>query len=268
MDHRDSVKTVVLAVGAHPDDVEFAMAGTLVLLKRAGASIHIWSLTDGSLGSSTLSRKDASVVRLKEAEAAASLAGATLHAPIAADMRLSCGPELLARSTAVVREVRPSVMLVHAPEDYHPDHESACRIAVSAAFARSLPGLVTEPAARAWGGDTTIYHCQPFANRDPLRWRVRAGQYVNIGEAMDLKRRMLRMHVSQCEWMRDSQGIDFIEAMEHMASETANASGRFEYAEGWRRRLHAGFSTEDVDPLSDILGPSCWTDPEYESALE
>ncbi|MHB8896402.1 MAG: PIG-L deacetylase family protein [Candidatus Geothermincolia bacterium] len=267
MDPENAGGVVVLAAGAHPDDIEFSMAGTLALLARSGALVHAWSLTDGSLGSLDLSRRETARVRFAEAGASADLIGARLHPPIAADMRLIYNTETLARATAIIREAKPLIVLAPSPEDYHPDHESASRIVVSAALARGLPGFVSEPAMPPWDGDIVIYHAMPHGLRGRLRDRVRAGQYVNTDTVMDLKKEMLSCHASQRELLIRTQGADPVAQMEWMAEFMGHASGRSATAEGWRRHVHTGLSGIDNDPLSEILGPLCWTDPDYEVSL-
>ncbi|GAG25017.1 unnamed protein product, partial [marine sediment metagenome] len=67
------------AVGAHPDDIEFMMAGTLLLLREAGYELHYMNLGSGSCGTAELSREDIIRIREKEARAAAVLIGAIFH---------------------------------------------------------------------------------------------------------------------------------------------------------------------------------------------
>jgi LmbE family N-acetylglucosaminyl deacetylase len=258
---------VALAAGAHPDDIEFMMAGTLLLLKAAGARIHMWSISDGSLGSPNRDRQSTAKERLEEARASARFAGAEFHEPIAPDMGVTCDPDTVARASAVIRKVRPRIIFAHSPADYHPDHEASSRLVVAAAFVRGVPRFSAEGGVPPWDGATTIYHALPYGLLDPMRKRVRAGQYVNTGEVMPLKRRMLSVHASQAEWLRRDLGIDYIAEMERMSAEVGRASGRFEHAEGWRRRLHLGLSPDDSDPLSEAIGPLCWTDPQYEESL-
>ena len=66
---------IALAAAAHPDDIEFMMAGTLLRLKDAGCRIHLWNLANGCCGSNTLSREEAAAARWAEAQASAKLAG-------------------------------------------------------------------------------------------------------------------------------------------------------------------------------------------------
>ena len=53
----------------------------------------------------------------------------------------------------------------------------------------------------------------------------------------------------------------YLAAMEDFSREVGRMSGRFDYAEGWRRRLHLGFGPEDFDPLAALLGPHVWPQP-------
>jgi N-acetylglucosamine malate deacetylase 1 len=258
---------VVLAVGAHPDDIEFMMAGTMVQLGRAGAQLNMWNVTDGSLGSTSESREATSSRRLAEALRSADLAGASLHPPIAEDMRLARTPELLGRALSVIRTVRPSVMLVPSPLDYHPDHEAASDLVVTAALQRALPAAFADPVTSPWNGPVTIYHALPFGLRGPMRGRVRAGQWVDIGEVMGLKREMIAAHASQAELLAETQGSSPLELMEAMAVRSGSDSGRSTFAEGWRRRLHIGLAPRDLDPMGEMLGPLCRTDPDYEAEL-
>ena len=259
----------VMAVGAHPDDVEFMMAGTLLLLGEVGARIHVWNLADGCYGSTTLDSRETALLRGREAEASARIAGATLHRPLVNDMAVIYDPELLSRVTAVIRQVRPDILLIPPPEDYMEDHVNTCRLVLSAAFARGLKGFASDPPVEAWDGATVIYHAMPYGLRDRWRRLVRPGQYVDVEPVLLTKRAMLSQHRSQDQWLLDSQGIGSrLARMEEMSREVGGMSGRFMYAEGWRRHLHLGYSLEDTDPLSELLGEVCLVDPDYEKALD
>ena len=66
----------VLAAAAHPDDIEFMMAGTLLLLRQAGAEIHMWNLANGSCGTLRHSKDEIIRLRAQEARDGARVAGA------------------------------------------------------------------------------------------------------------------------------------------------------------------------------------------------
>ena len=259
---------VALAAAAHPDDIEFTMAGTLLHLKDAGAEIHMWNLASGSCGTAEHAREDIVSLRQAEAIASAALAGATLHPSLADDFGLYYEPCLLARVAAVIRRVKPPILLVPSPQDYMEDHQNACRLLVTAAFVRGMRNFATDPPVDPWEGDTAIYHAMPHGLRDGLRRLVRSGRYVDIGPVLEAKRAMLACHRSQKEWLDMSQGMDaYLIEMENMSRQVGGLSGRFEYAEGWRRHNHLGFGPVDFDPLGELLGESCRTDAEYEEAL-
>ncbi len=260
---------VAMAIAAHPDDIEFTMAGTLLLLGQAGAQIHMWNLANGHCGTAVHERDDIIRLRAEEAAASARIAGATVHPAIADDLAIFYEPVLLARVAAVIREVKPDVLLVPSPQDYMEDHSNTCRLAVTAAFARGMRNFVTQPPIAPWGGDTVLYHGMPHGLHDGLRNLVHPGQYVNIGSVMETKRQMLNQHRTQKDWLDVSQGMgSYVQEMDHMARQVGRMSGRFTYAEGWRRHSHLGFSATDTDPLSRVLRELCWTDPSYEQALE
>ena len=261
-------KLVVLAVAAHPDDIEFMMAGTLLRLREAGATIHMWNLASGDCGTAVHSREEIIALRWQEAQAAAREAGAIIHPPLCDDIAIFYEPVLLARVAAVVRTIQPDVVLTQSPQDYMEDHQNTCRLLVSAVFCKGMRNYRTTPETGPWDGRTALYHCLPYGLRDGLRKLVRPGQYVDIGPVLKHKRRMLALHRTQKEWLDVSQGLDaYLTEMEDMCAEVGKLSGRFAAAEGWRRHSHLGFCESGYDPLSQWLDPGCWTDPAYEEAL-
>jgi LmbE family N-acetylglucosaminyl deacetylase len=247
------------AVGAHPDDVEFFMSGTLMLLGRVGYELHIMTIANGSAGSMDHGPEEIARIRAAEAEAAAASIGATYHAGLVDDLAIFYDQALLARVAAVMREVAPEILLVHSPADYMEDHQNAARLAVGAAFVRAIPNFATDPPVPSVGQDVTVYHAQPHGNRDPLRQLVRPEIFVDISDVMTEKRAMLACHASQKEWLDATQGMDaYLDTMADLLREVGEMSGRFTYAEGWRRHLHLGFCSEDADPLSEALGTLAW----------
>ena len=148
------------------------MAGTLLLLGEAGWELHYLNLSTGNLGSTTTSPAKTAQVRRKEAQSAARELGATWHAPFCRDLEIFYDARTLSRLGGVIREVAPDVILTHSPQDYMEDHMNTCRVAVSAAFARAMPGYQTTPRRRPVQKPVTIYHANPHGLRDGLRRRV------------------------------------------------------------------------------------------------
>ena len=103
-----------LAIAAHPDDIEFVMAGTLLLLREAGWEIHCFNLSTGNFGSTVMSAAQTARTRRREAQAAAKLIGAKWHAPICDDLQIFYTDENIRRVCAVVREAAPAVEIGRA----------------------------------------------------------------------------------------------------------------------------------------------------------
>lgn len=259
---------VALAVAAHPDDIEFMMTGTLLLLGQAGYKLHMVNLASGCCGSMEENRQTIATRRLNEAREAARVVGAKLHDPIADDLEIFYNKELLARMAGIVRTVRPAIMLLPSPEDYMEDHMNASRLAVTAAFVRGMPNFIAAPLRNPTPQSVTLYHALPYGLRDGMRRVIKPGQYVNISSVLKEKRAALACHRSQKEWLDETQGLDsYLETMENMSAEVGRWSTVFPYAEGWRRHSHLGFCDENADPLGDALGDNVYTSVAYEKTL-
>jgi len=247
-------KKRAFAVAAHPDDIEFVMAGTLMLLGEAGYEIHYMNIANGCCGSNEYSAEHTARLREQEAIAAADSIRAEFHPSLVNDLEIFYNHETLVRLAAVMREVEPEILLVHAPIDYMEDHMNACRLAITAAFARGMPNYPTQPPRPPIEQPVTIYHAQPHGNRDPLGQLVRPGLFVDVGSVMAQKTAMLACHKSQQQWLDTSQGLNsYLATMQDLMREVGSLSGRFEFAEGWRRHHHLGLCGPGQDPLREAL---------------
>jgi len=130
----------VLAIGAHPDDVELGCGGTLAVLAAAGRRVGILHLTCGEAGTRGTAEQ-----RRHEAEAAAEALGA------AELLFLDCGDGSFRREPAeedalidVLRRHRPEVVLAPTPSDRHPDHGRAHRLVEDACFYAGLAARAPE----------------------------------------------------------------------------------------------------------------------------
>lgn len=254
----------VLAIAAHPDDIELSMAGTLLQLANRGWQLHYFNLANGCCGSKTLNRIDCAAVRLQEAQAAARQLPAKFYPPICNDLEIFYSPELLAKVASVVRAAKPTIILTHAPIDYMEDHQNAARLAVGAAFIRAMPNCASDPPEATFDSDVAVYHAQPHGNRDPLGQVVKPTLFVNVENLIDKKRQLLSAHQSQDEWLDATQRMSaYLDSMVEMNREVgqmsqpvAQAQNRaaFAYAEGWRQHLHLGLSQSNFDPLYKALG--------------
>lgn len=248
-------KPTVLAAVAHPDDIEFLYAGTLLLLKAAGCTVHYWNLANGCLGSMVHPPEELARIRFAESEESARLVGATLHPPLFDDLAVFYDRLSLSRVASVVRTIQPQIILTHSLQDYMEDHQNVARLIITAAFSRSIPAFQTEPAAAPYSRATRIYHAAPHGLHDGMNTPFQPDLLVDIASVIDTKERMLSCHRSQKDWLEASQGMGAYTTEMVAMGRTMAAGTSLEFAEGWRRHSHLGFCQPTFDPLTEILAP-------------
>jgi LmbE family N-acetylglucosaminyl deacetylase len=255
---------IVLAIAAHPDDIEMVMAGTLLKLISSGAEAHMWNLASGSCGTTVYSKDEIVRIRHSETEKSAKIANAFLHLHLVDDLEIFYDDRLLRKVAAVIRQVKPSILLVPSFDDYMEDHSITAQLAVTAAFARGMPNYRTIPEVEAWSGEVAIYHAQPSGNQTSMGEDVHPYRYVNVEPVLKQKRAMLMCHQSQVLWLDESQGVSSLEnEMERRAKNLGQWSGRYVFAEGWRPHSRRGFSSIDFDPMGTLLSNDYWDDTNY-----
>jgi LmbE family N-acetylglucosaminyl deacetylase/CheY-like chemotaxis protein len=117
---------VVLAIGAHPDDVEIGCGGILARHRARGDDVYVLTLSGGEHGGKPGER-------MAEAQEAAAVLGATLFLQSLPDTAISEGMETIALIEARIREVTPTIIYTHSLQDGHQDHRSVNRATVVAA---------------------------------------------------------------------------------------------------------------------------------------
>lgn len=122
---REAGRVSVLAIGAHPDDVEIGAAGTLLAHRERGATVTVLTLSRGARGGSQ-------EARAAESLRAANVLGAGLHLEDLQDTHISEADPTIRAISEVVREVRPSVVYTHSVHDVHQDHRNTHRAAMVA----------------------------------------------------------------------------------------------------------------------------------------
>ncbi|WPJ95865.1 PIG-L family deacetylase [Coraliomargarita algicola] len=249
---------IALAIVAHPDDIEFMLAGTLLQLKSRGVEIHMMNLADGSLGSSTLSPEECVRGRWEESQASASVMGAMMHPPLFPDLEVYYNQESLAKVIAAVRRVKPDIVLTQALADYMEDHQNSARLAVTAAISRSMKNAKCDPFVEPYDKPVAVYHAMPHGLQDPFGRTVTPERFIDISDVIATKTAMLNCHKSQAQWLEDTQGMSVLETeMTEMATAMGQRSGAFSLAEGLIRHNPLGFGPSDFDPIAELLGSSC-----------
>ena len=136
------------AIAAHPDDIEFMMSGTFMLLGAAGYELHYMNMPMATWARRSTTRRPLwPCGAARRMEAAASI-GAVFHESICCDLDIFYDRSTLASVASVMRDVAPDIVLTHSPVDYMEDHVNAGRLAVTAAFARGMPNFPVTSTSR------------------------------------------------------------------------------------------------------------------------
>ncbi|MCC6162666.1 MAG: PIG-L family deacetylase [Acidobacteria bacterium] len=254
----------VLALMAHPDDIEITCAGTLILLKDAGWDVHMATMTAGDLGSSTLPAAAIARIRRKEAAASARLLGAGYTCLGIRDLTIAHTERQKRIVTGLLRAVRPDVLITHPPVDYMADHEQTSYLARDAAFGSTIPNWkalppigVRAPRRPAPPCDAlpALLFADPIDLATPTGARAAATHVVDISPVIERKAAMLAAHASQRAWLHEQHGEDeYLHWMRRVAVERARDIRRrsVTHAEGFVPYLGHAFPRHDV--LTKALG--------------
>ncbi|HEX8202694.1 MAG TPA: PIG-L family deacetylase [Isosphaeraceae bacterium] len=229
----------VLAIHAHPDDVEFQCAGTLALLGRAGCHLTLATMTPGDCGSAVRDAEAIAAIRRAEAKHAAELIGADCLCLEFRDLAIFHDDESRRRVVEALRRTRPDIVLTAPPVDYLCDHEATSLLVRDACFAAPAPNYVTRqwepapPLARI----PHLYFVDPIEGTDRDGRPVPAGFHVDVSAVFDLKRQMLACHASQRDWLLHQHGIDeYLDSQERWSAHRGREIG-VAYAEAFRQYL-------------------------------
>jgi len=187
----------ILAIGAHPDDVETSCGGTLAKYAKLGHKVFTATATNGNVGSSTLSMEEIAAVRKEEARKAAAVIGAEY-------ICLDYDDEMLFEDRAVrhafinlVRYCKADIILTHSPRDYNPDHELTSKIVNDIA--------VMIPVAKIQTKEPPSEKIPMLAYFEPVHGLgFIPTEYVDITDTFEQKMEMCRCHASQVSWMSDN----------------------------------------------------------------
>lgn len=193
----------VLAIGAHPDDIEYGCGGTLALYADKGHDVFLFVASDGSLGG------DAAVRHREQLDSQRILGARDIFWGGYRDTEVPYTRELIVRLEAVIKQVRPTMIFVNYPDDTHQDHRNLAQATVSAT--RYVPNFLF------FEGPST-QHFTPNC-------------YANIERVLDRKLAALEAHRSQVS----KTNIEDLTILE-LAVSCANFRGiqaRVKYAEAF-----------------------------------
>lgn len=216
----------IMAIGAHPDDVEILCAGTLFRCKERGDEIAVCILTDGSAGHTEIGAEKIKKIRKKEAKKASELLDAELFWLGIQDEMLFDDKKTRLKLIETIRRFRPELILTHSENDYHPDHRAGFQLAFSCGFIASLKNVKTK---------------SPYLDFIPLIYMMdtlsgigfEPEEYVNISDSLDKKLKMLLMHKSQLKFLKELNNVDMVEMVKVQARFRGYQAG-VTYAEGFK----------------------------------
>lgn len=194
----------VLAIGAHPDDIEFGCGGTLLKLRDLGAKIFLFVATSGEYGGDP-------EVRMKEATKSAEILKAEIIFGKLKDTFLSYSRELIIKIEEVINKVQPSIIFVNFYEDTHQDHYALSKSTITATrYSRNV-----------------LFYEVPSTSAS-----FKPDIFTDITDVLEEKMKLLLAHASQVDKVNISD-LDIIQ----VAKSTANFRGiqaRCGYAEGFQ----------------------------------
>jgi bacillithiol biosynthesis deacetylase BshB1 len=130
----------ILAIGAHPDDMELICGGTLVRAHMLGRSVGIVDLAAGEMAS-----RGTPDLRAKEAAKAAKVMGVSVRENLGfPDGGIQNTPETRAKLAVVIRRLRPRIVITHSQHGRHPDHPTVAQLVRDACFVAGLKKIAPE----------------------------------------------------------------------------------------------------------------------------
>ncbi|MBI3635266.1 MAG: PIG-L family deacetylase, partial [Candidatus Rokubacteria bacterium] len=192
-----------LAIGAHPDDIEYGCGGTLTLYAQKGHDVYLFVASDGALGG------DPDVRRQEQQDSSLIVGAHEVFYGGYRDTEVPLNRDLIVRIESVIRQVTPTLIFVNFPDDTHQDHRNLAQGAVSAT--RYVPNFL-------------FYEVPSTQHFTP-------NCYANIEKVLDKKLACLEAHRSQVT----KTNIEDLSILE-LAVSCANFRGiqaRVKYAEAF-----------------------------------
>ncbi len=194
----------ILAIGAHPDDIEFGCGGTLIKYAQEGHNVFLLVLTMGSIGGDPEIRKG------EQEEAAKFMKSKQVFWGNFPDTEIPLNKTLISVIEKAVDEAKPHTVLFNYIDDVHQDHRILAQASVSAT--RHLKEVL-------------YYEVPTTQNFEP-------DVFVNITDVLDKKLELLKLHTSQVDKTR-VENLTILESAQSCAN-FRGYQGRVKYAEGFK----------------------------------
>lgn len=225
----------ILAIHAHPDDIEFQCAGTLAILAEKGCKITMVTMTPGDCGSAQLGPEEIARIRRDEARKSADLLGADYECLEFRDLAIVHDNAARRTVTEALRRARPDIVITAPFVDYMSDHEMTARLVRDACFNAPIPNYVTGDSNPAAPIDHIphLYLVEPIEGTDYLGNVIGPEFLVDVSQTFELKLQMLACHDSQRAWLRKQHGMDeYLDNCRRLGQKRGRELG-VEFAEGF-----------------------------------
>ncbi len=178
----------VLAIGAHPDDVELTCSGTVTKCVKLGYKVGILDLTEGELGT-----RGSRAIRVKEADEAAKILGVHVRDNLKIpDGDIEVNQKNLAKVIQIYRKYRPKVILIPHWHERHPDHVHSHYLSREAWFYSGLTKMETKFEGKKqlpWRPQNYFHYMQ--------RYQFTPSFIVDVSDVYDIRAEAIRAHKSQ-----------------------------------------------------------------------
>ena len=194
----------ILAIGAHPDDIEYGCGGTLIKYQQQGHRVYLLIVTDGAC------KGDSEVRRVEQLESARIIGAEEVFFGGYPDTQLTCNRDLIMAIERIARQVQPTFGFVPYPDDTHQDHRALAQAVI--------------PASRSIIRNVLYYEGLSTQNFNP-------SVYVNIADVLHKKMACLEAHKSQVmnTYIEDMSIVDVAQSSAHFRG----VQGRVKYAEAF-----------------------------------
>lgn len=223
------MKVDILAIGAHPDDVELGCGGTIAKMISEGKTVAIIDLTKGELGT-----RGTDETRKEEAADAAKILGISARENLEMkDGFLQNSEEYQMRIVKMIRKYRPEIVLANATDDRHPDHAKAAKLVSDACFLSGLKKIETalDGKNQEFWRPKHIFHF--------IQWKeIEPDFVIDISDFMEKKIEACMAYKTQFYNPESKEPVtpiatkDFLESLTYRAQNLGRLSG-CTYAEGF-----------------------------------
>ncbi|MFB3904152.1 MAG: PIG-L deacetylase family protein [Acidobacteriota bacterium] len=225
----------VLAIGAHPDDLEVLCGGTLARFAKDGHEVVMCHVMNGNLGHTEIPRKELREIRREEAVRAAAVIGAESITVDIDDFDIYPDREARMKMTEAIRKSKPDFIILPDPNDYMADHTITSSVGFDGSFSATLPQLIT--------ASEVHFKLTPICFMDTVGGlNFSPEDFVDISNVLELKREMIVSHQSQTVWLKEHDQVDLVE-MALVQSAFRGLQAGVKHAEAFRQHRVWGRGT-------------------------